>query len=148
MPFFKLALPVLAALTLAACSESDSGSSKVTDGEIKFYNTSYNSGLVSLEVTDEEEQSFILPSTHYGDVTPTYLAKTGQYDLVIEHPIAMTDNTVGVLETSFDIHNDEMSLLILSGDINEPKFISYHYDLTSYYELETPCGRIVVTPLI
>ncbi len=131
MRLLKATMPLIAVLAIAGCSDDD----EPKYGNVKFYNASYNSGVVATEVMDKSGETFLLPATHLSDVTPTYTAEDGTYELAVTHTIGQSDEVIDVVNSGFEVDGKYMSLLVLNGDLQQPELLNYSYDVESIYDL-------------
>lgn len=122
-PYFCMALSVLSLLTLTGCNDStgDSGA-----GYLIAYNASNNSPSVALNI-EQDGVTTGYSNLAYGAVAGSYLLDAGDYN--INFAISTNnEQTQTIYDESVALSGDEVSLIVLSGDIREPELIRYNFD--------------------
>lgn len=109
-----------AAATLVACGgSSDSADSS---GFFKFYNASSNSPAIYTELGDAD-----YPAVSFGNSTYLYEVALDDYDFSLSWQQS-SDDFYTFVEQTVAIEKDQISLLVLAGDIDNPQMISYQFE--------------------
>ncbi|GAC16402.1 DUF4397 domain-containing protein [Aliiglaciecola lipolytica] len=118
-------LGVILASGLTACSSSDDNNTEFSSsGYIQFYNGSANSAVTTMRGTEETQ---VLASASYGDVTSMIQTETGNTE--IEFYRTDSDDQEVILETrDIDLRNGEKTLVMLTGDFDTPTFNEYRFE--------------------
>ena len=109
-----------AAASLVGCGGSSDSSAN--SGYFKFYNASSNSPAIYTELGDSE-----YPAVSYGNSTYLYELELEEYDLALSWQQS-SDDFHTFAEQTVSIKKDEISLLVLAGDIDNPQMLSYQFE--------------------
>jgi len=120
---FKASLCLLTSMMFTGCSSDDTDSS---DGYVLFYNASDNAPelVVSLEADDTIEFSGIDASESSGIQTISADEYTLEVSLSTE---VNSDSTL--FKQSQSIRSDDVSLIVVTGDIKSPELLTFNYEL-------------------
>ena len=128
----------LAALTLAACSDSNSNRRKPADaGYLQFYNASQNSSTTDFVITQtlaSGDTNQLVSKVEFGDASPSTAVTPDDYQLTFERtdPFNLSD-TISIFERDLTVAKDDRSLWIMTGDYASPDLMEYRYTQPTSY---------------
>jgi len=130
-------LPIIAALGLAACGDSDSSDSTNDSTTIQLYNASPNSSAITLSVDD----SSLLTNVVFSDASTTYDIDSTTYDISISANDAEGDEQ-DIIEESISLSADQHNLFVVNGDFSTPVLTQY---VINYPTLESDEINLIFT---
>lgn len=115
----NLSLSFLLLLLTVACSESSEESDE--SGYLKIYNASSNAPTVYLEIEGES-----LTQASFSNSSVLYPMISEDYDITLSWREGSDDYTE-FYEQEVNIKGEEVELVVLAGDFNNPEIITYNY---------------------
>ena len=114
---------VIVSLALTACSSDDSDSGT---GYLLVYNASPNAPELTLSIESEDVSAEISGMARY--TTSTLLSyESGNYEL--ELAMSKSNDTITTFyDTEQEISSEDVTMLIVTGDITSPQFMRYQYE--------------------
>jgi hypothetical protein len=114
------ACSIIIATSLVGCGGSSSDTEPT--GYLKFYNASNNSPYVYLSLDEDN-----LAGAYYGQSAGTYTLATNSYDMALFFKESSNDyHTFD--EQTLQVSTDQVNLVMLTGDIQSPEVMTYHYE--------------------
>lgn len=118
---------------ISGCSSSDDTETPYTASYLQFYNGSSTSAFTYMRDSDGAE----LGGVSYADATTLYSLESGDMDVEF-YRIDADDKEVNVADLSLNLADGQKSLIILSGNYEQPDFTVHQYtreDLDDHFRV-------------